>query len=544
VVKKAIDTMGKGERGVGLLALLVAGLAVSQALARITSRILIFNAGRDAEYQLRRTLFAHLCRLDGAFYGRYRTGDLMSRLTNDLASVRALYGAGVLHGINTVFAYAIALPLMLQIDVTLTLAALAPYPVLLLGARHFARGIYQRSHALQRSLATMTADVQEDLAGIRELKTYRLEQRRSAAFGRSSAEYLKEGIRLAAWRAGMLPFVGLGAGASLVLVLWLGGQRVIEGPDLTLGDLVALNLYVGLLAWPTMAVGWMVSLWQRGAAAWSRLRELLEQRPELSADPADHHTAPPAMGLELRGLTVDFAGNPVLRGVDLLVAEGTLCGVVGKVGAGKSTLAQAVARLIDVPAGTVFFGGVDAADLSLGAVRARIAYAPQDAFLFSSSIRENIAYGLDDELAPAERDTRLADAVRAAGLEPDLGQLPEGLDTVVGERGIALSGGQRQRVALARALVAGSPLLILDDSLSSVDAETEREILANLRRVLRGTTALLISHRLSALQHADQVAVLDQGRVVEVGRHEELLGREGLYAQLYRRQLLDAEGSR
>ena len=534
------------------LALLLGGMALVQALIRILSRLLIFNAGRDAEYDLRRSLFTRLCQLDGEFYRRYRTGDLMSRLTNDLSSVRALYGPGILHVVNTLFAYVVALPLMIHIDPMLTLWSLLPYAVLLGGARFFARGIYGRSKEMQVSLASMTANVQENLAGIRELKNYVLEQQRAELFGHRSAEYLDQAMRLARWRAGMIPFVGVGAGASLVVALWLGGREVILG-NLTLGDLVAFNLYVGLLAWPTMAIGWMLSLWHRGIASWHRLHDILAERSSLEVQLEGQEGEGKGkegkgkgkgkgaeVDIEVKDLGVGFGDREVLRGISFNVPARSLCAVVGRVGCGKTTLAEALARLLVVPEGTVFLGGEDVTHRPVEWTRDQIAYAPQSAFLFSVSIRDNIALGLERHVDPRsdEARQRIEQAVKAAGLEVDLEGFSQGLDTVVGERGLSLSGGQRQRVALARALVCHRPILILDDSLSSVDSGTEKRILGQLRAVLEGRTAILISHRLSALQHAQQVVVLDEGHVAEAGTHEDLLEAGGLYSELYRKQVL------
>ena len=551
IVKRTIEALGQDASAgrIGRLALLIVACATGQALIRVLSRVFIFNAGREAEYEIRSSLFARLVRLDAAFYRRYPTGELMSRLTNDLSAVRAMFGPGILHAANTVFAYAVALPLMLRIDARLTLLALLPYPFLMLGARTFARGIYARSSRLQAAMGRMTSDVQEDLAGIRELKSYQLERLRADRFAEGSREYRDQAVGLAAWRSAMLPVVGVGASLSLVLVLWMGGRRVMQG-SLTLGDLVALNLYVASLAWPTLAIGWMVSIWQRGAASWQRLAELFGARSALSDGTNDAPTdgaTDPALAtpraIELRGLSVTLAERPVLQDLRFEVPAGTLCAVVGRVGSGKSTLAEALARLLPVPTGTLFVGGQDVNALPVAALRRSIAYAPQDPFLFSLSIAENIAHGLGgavDASTPEARD-RILLAAHAAGLENDLGAFPEGIDTVVGERGVTLSGGQRQRVALARALVARRPILILDDSLSAVDAETERQILVGLRDLLAGTTTFLVSHRLSALQHADQVVVLQEGRVVERGTPAELLARGGHYAQLYERQRLAHE---
>lgn len=546
VVKHAIETMGSqspdASHRLDLWVLLLGGLTLGQAGVRIVSRIMIFNAGRDAEYSIRNTIFAHLCQLDGGFYRRFTTGDLMSRLTNDLASVRALYGVGVLHIVNTLCAYAVALPLMLGIDPTLTFWALMPYPILLLGARAFARGIYGRSRDQQLALAAMTESVQEDLAGIREVKGYQLEERRGQRFTDRSLSYLDSAVRLARWRAGMLPFVGVGVGSSIVLILWLGGTKVVNG-ELSLGDLVAMNLYVGLLAWPTMSIGWMLSLWQRGISAWQRIGDILSAEPALSDDDEILNrkaTAPEGSALRVRNLNVSIDGSPILTDVSFDVPEGSLCAIVGRVGAGKTTLAEALARLLPIPPASIYLGDVDITQLPLADVRGKIAYAPQDPFLFSASISENIAMGLSEapSLSAAERTALIEKACGAAGLDGDLKGLPQGLQTVVGERGIALSGGQRQRTALARALISDRSLLLLDDSLSAVDAETERLILSGLKEVIRGRTAILISHRLSALQHADQVVVLENGRVAEIGSHEELLAKESIYSELYRRQIL------
>ncbi len=544
IIKKAIDAISSNpDDGTFILMILgVITMALFQAPVRILSRIFIFNAGRNAEYELRNEVFSRLTRLDSRFYRRYRTGDLVSRLTNDLAAVRALYGAGVLHIGNTLFAYTMAIPLMCGIDPWLTLWSLLPYPALLFGARAFSRGVYQRSQELQTALATMSAGVEEDLAGIRALKTNCIEEIRTGLFTNASTSYLHQAISLARWRAALMPIIGLGAGSSLVIVLWVGGQRVIEGA-LTLGSLVAFTLYIGLLAWPTISIGWILSLWQRGMASWDRLAGILTERSPLehTADvTAQQPSSPSVPELEFRGLSLAIDGHPVLHQINLKILHGTICGIVGPVGCGKTTLAEVAARLVDVPPGTFFINGQDATLQTTRWARDQITYAPQNVFLFSATIRQNIAYGLSPSSDPdSAKMRRLVErAAHIAGLDPDLASFPQGIDTMVGERGLSLSGGQRQRVALARALVSDRPLLILDDSLSAVDADTEQRILKRLSQTLASRLTLLISHRLSALQHSHQILVLERGRAVETGTHQELLGANGLYSKLYHRQLL------
>lgn len=558
LVKRAVDTLATSGADATFRRLLaaVAAFAVGQAFIRILSRTFIFTAAREAEYELRRALFARLCALGVDLPAGLRLGDVMSRLSSDLSAVRALFGAGVLHVANTLFAYAVALPLMLRIDPLLTLLALAPYPLLLLAARTFARGIYDRSQETQRALSELSASLQEDVAGIREVKGQVVADERSRLFDACSARYLEGAVRLARFRAALIPVVGVGAGASLLTVLWVGGRQVIQG-GLGIGDLVAFTLYLGLLTWPTMSIGWMLTLWQRGLASWDRIAVILDARSPFEATPAqaseraaaEHERAAAlprrAPELELRALELSLDGRRVLDSLSFTIPAGSLCAVVGRVGSGKSSLAEALARLRELGPGALFLDGRDASELPVAEWRRQIAYAPQDAFLFSATIRENIAYGVDDvDADPESVRARVEHAAVAAGLASDLAQLPEGIDTLVGERGLSLSGGQRQRIALARALVSERPVLILDDSLSAVDADTERAILAGLAGLLTGRTTILITHRLSAMQHADQVVVLDAGRLVERGTPSELLARGGIYADLYRGQLLEEALSR
>jgi ATP-binding cassette subfamily B protein len=516
-------------------AALIAVFAVVQALIRTWSRVLIFNAGRNVEYRLRRDLFEHLTVLDPGFYRRHPTGDVMSRLTNDLGSVRMLFGPGILNVVNTALVYATTLWLLVGLSPRLTLWALLPYPALLFGARIFSRAMYRASREMQEQLGAMSSTVQEDLAGVAVIKHYTLEERRHAAFRRSNDEYLARALRLVRARGTLMPLFAMLGGVGTLIVLWAGGREVIAG-RLSIGGLVAFNAYLVLLSWPTIALGWIIGIWQRGVASWMRVRELLATEPEIrdGAGAADT-TGGVRPSVEVSSLTLAVEHRKILDGVSLSLPAGQTLAIVGPTGAGKTTLVDAIVRLQNVPPGTVFVGGIDVTAMPLARLRGLIGYAPQDAFLFSATVAENIAFGVR---GTSEIDlARVKRAAEAAGLAPDIAVLPDGYDTVVGERGITLSGGQRQRVALARALAADPAILILDDSLSSVDAQTEREILARLRPILEGRTSILVSHRVAAVKDADQILVLDAGRVAERGTHAELLAAGGLYASLYREQL-------
>jgi ATP-binding cassette subfamily B multidrug efflux pump len=554
---RTVDALRGPDPGAAVpqLALAMIAMAILQAVARIGSRVALFNAARMAEADLRSLLFGHLLTLEPAFYRGHPVGDVMSRLTNDVQTVRAMWGPGMLNVVNTAFVFTAALVLMLGIDPWLTLWALLPYPSMVVLGSIFGRRIYRTSRAVQEELGALSASVQEDLTGVQVIKTYGIEDERQGHFSRRSTRLLERNMALTQVRGQLLPVLGAVASLGTVIVLFMGGRRVIHG-DMGLGEMVQFNAYLAILVWPTLALGWMISLLQRGQASWRRLAELLETQPDIR----DGDTALPADkvrgDVSIRGLTIEIDGRVLVDKVSLDVPAGTITAIVGRLGSGKSLLIEAIPRLLDVPPGTVFLDDHDVTTLKLGDLRRVIGYAPQEAFLFSSTIAENIAMGLADrgangapngrhldltgpigERAPVSEEVRRA--AEAAGLERDLAALPDGFHTVVGERGITLSGGQRQRVALARALVARPRVLILDDSLSSVDAETEKEILGRLDEVMRGRTAILISHRVAAVRRAQQIAVLDGGKLVERGTHEELLARGGVYAELYRTQLAE-----
>jgi ATP-binding cassette subfamily B multidrug efflux pump len=548
LIKGAIDALRGGAGAAGGLhalvvrnAALIAVFAVAQALIRTWSRIFIFNAGRNVEYRLRGDLFRHLLRLDPGFYRRHPTGDVMSRLTNDLGSVRAMFGPGLLNLCNTALVYATTVWLLVHLSPRLTLFALLPYPALLGGARLFSRKMYSASRAIQEQLGVMSTSIQEDLAGIAVIKHYTLEPTRKAKFQGLNDEYLSRSLSLVRARGTLSPLFAVLGGAGTLIVLWAGGREVILG-RMTVGGLVAFNAYLVLLSWPTIALGWIIGVWQRGIAGWVRVRELLETAPRIAdaATVAGPSVTIESPSIEARDLTVEVDGRRLLDRVSFSLPAGATLAIVGPTGAGKTTLVDALVRMHEVAPGAVVIGGHDLTQIPLATLRGEIGYAPQDAFLFSATVAENIGFGIaagPDGSIDLERVKRAAEA---AGLGPDLAIFPDGYDTLVGERGLTLSGGQRQRVALARALAAEPKILILDDSLSSVDAQTEREILTRLKPILAGRTSILIAHRLAAVKDADKILVIDRGRVVEAGTHPELIGAGGLYASLYRTEL-DAE---
>ena len=521
--------------------LLVVAIALVQGIVRTLSRALIFNAGRDIEYDLRNDLFAHLETLPVGFYQQARTGDLMSRLVNDVSAVRMLLGPGILNFINTPVYYVYGLAIMGSIHLRLTLAALAVYPLALYVVKRTSGLLMERTVRVQEGLGELSSRVQENLSGIHVVKAYACEPHEVRAFTALNARFQEANLRLARVRGFIAPVMNVVDGVGKLVVLWYGGHLVVA-KVLTIGDLVAFIGYLHVLAWPTMALGWMLSVLQRGRAAMSRLDELFAVQPAIADAPgAAAPTGRVAGEIALRNVTFRHAGQhgePALRDVSLTVPAGATVAIVGRTGAGKSSVVQLLPRLFDVEAGTVLLDGRDVRTLPLGWLRRRVGLVPQDPFLFSRTIRETVAFALE---ANGDADARVAWAVEAAGLSRDLTEMPRGLETIVGERGITLSGGQKQRTTLARVLAQAPTVLILDDALSSVDAATEREILDRLRGFFHERTTVLVAHRLTTVKEADLIVVLDDGRVVETGRHDDLVARGGVYADLFRQQALETE---
>jgi len=539
LLKQAIEALrpdGAGPRHAAVLAVAIAGVAAVLAVARTASRLQVLGASRRIVADLRDRLFTHLQALPASFYARRRTGEIMSRAVNDLMLVRSLFGPGVLNVINVAILYTAGLAMMALIDPALTLAAVLPYPFLLLGVGHASRAIHQRSNAAQEALADISNRAQENLSGIHQVKAYVRESAEIESFGRLNDVYRVRNLALARSRGLVVTLMGGLGAASTIIVVWIGGRHVVEG-RLTIGGLVAFTSYLAILTGPTIMMGWVLGVFQRGLGAIRRVEEILAQTSDLPGDALPGPGPDLAGRVALRRLTFAYPdGPPVLRDVDLEAPAGSTVGIVGRVGSGKSTLVQLLGAVHRVPRGMLHLDGHDLNDLPAAAVRARVAMVPQETFLFSRTIAENIALGRPD----ATRDA-IAAAARIAQLDRDLEAFPDGLDTRVGERGVTLSGGQRQRVALARALLMDPRILVLDDALSSVDADTEDAILRGLGAFMRRRTTFLISHRVSTVLSADQIVVLDGGRVAESGTVTDLLARGGLFADLHRRQQLEHE---
>jgi ATP-binding cassette subfamily B protein len=522
------------------LALLYVGAVLVQGLLVYTMRWKIVGLSRDLERDLKDDLFGHVARLPVSFFDRMRTGDLLSRLTSDVEAVRFSVGPGVMYLSQTAVKFPLAIGLMLWMDWRLTLLLLVPLSGVALIVRLTAPSILRRSRAVQDRLADLSARAQESFAGARVVRAYATEPVEEAAFSRRNEDLLAENLGLAKRRAGMMGGLRLMGDLGILAVLWFGGHRVMEG-GIGHGTLVAFLAYGDLLLWPMISLGYVLASFQRAVGAMNRIDEVLAEpaEPETTLEAAAPLPDRFRGALSVRRLTFSYPGSarPALVDVSVEVPAGATLALVGPVGGGKSTLAACLARLYDVPPGTVFVDGVDVDRVPLSRLRAAVAFVPQDGFLFSDTIRANLLFGVRSEV-PAER---VEEAAVAAGLGDDLARFPAGLDTVVGERGLTLSGGQKQRATIARALLRGGDVLVLDDALSAVDTRTEAKILDGLAGEKRGRTCVIVAHRLSTVRDADVVLVLDQGRVVERGTHATLLEAGGWYARTYALQRLHAE---
>ena len=514
---------------------ILVALTLLEGVCRFGSRWWFIGASRDMEYALRTDVFTHLESLPMSFYQRNKTGELMSRVTNDLSNVRMLLGPGIMYSLNTVVTAAVAIAFMLSIDWRLTLASLLPMPVVSLGVRKVGRRINALTEESQEKLADLSARVQESMAGARVVKAFSQEGQEIEDFRRLNQDLVEKNNQLNRVTSVFYPLMQFVIGLAIVIILWFGGREVVQG-TISRGQLVQFIFYLGTLAWPMIALGWVVNLLERGRASMQRLNYILDTEPNVRDGSAVRSGFEVRGEIEFRNLTFAYNGTPVLKNIFLKIPAGKTVAIVGATGSGKSTLVQLIPRLYNAPPNTLFVDDVPIEDIPLETLRRAIGFIPQDTFLFGESIRENIAFGVDDAT-----DSQIERAAAVSSILADIQQFPAGFKTIVGERGITLSGGQKQRTAISRAVIRDPEILILDDALSSVDTYTEEQILQELEHVMRGRTAILISHRVSTVRDADEIVVMDQGEIVERGTHEELLENGGYYSELHQRQLLEEE---
>jgi ATP-binding cassette, subfamily B, multidrug efflux pump len=540
VLERAINELKTGTTRDHLLLLsaLLVTIYLGRGIFLYGQRWILIGISRDIEFDMRNDLFRKLESQDTGFYQDYRTGDLMARMTNDLNAVRMLLGPGLMYSANTVFLSVFALFFMLRISPWLTLVALAPTPLASILIQYLGSRIHDRFERIQASFSEISAQAQENYSGVRLIRAFAREEAQIGLFEQLNRRYIGRALRLVQLMGMLWPTLEFILGVSMIITLLAGGHLVLAG-RINVGQFVAFNTYMIMLIWPIIAVGWVVNIFERGTASVKRIHELLKSEPAIDDRGVDPSISPDFTlqgEIEFRNLSFGYGDTPVLHDISLRIPAGSSLAIVGPTGSGKSTLANLIPRLYEAPEGSLRIDGRPVREYPLAVLRRNIGMVPQETFLFSETIRENVAFG-----APRAAARELLQAAEAAHIRKEFEEFPHGFETMVGERGVTLSGGQKQRSAIARALLRRPAILILDDALASVDTYTEERILGGVRNYMATATTILISHRVSTLRNADQIAVLDRGRIVELGRHDELLALDGYYASLYRKQQLEEE---